>query len=61
MPPPPAAVDPIELSLMVIPSDFLWIAAFMTLILVLARWRRCGRSCEYGSWRRSVTSSVAGR
>ena len=36
MPPPPAAVDPIELSLMVIPSDFLWIAAFMTLILVLA-------------------------
>jgi putative ABC transport system permease protein len=36
MPPPPAAVDPIELSLMVIPTDLAWIAAFMTLILVLA-------------------------
>ena len=36
MPPPPAAVDPIELALMVVPSDFLWIALFMTLILAVA-------------------------
>ncbi len=36
MPPPPAAVDPIELSLLVVPSDFLWIGAFMRCILVLA-------------------------
>jgi putative ABC transport system permease protein len=36
MPPPPAAVDPIELALQVAPSDFLWIAAFMTIILVVA-------------------------
>jgi putative ABC transport system permease protein len=36
MPPPPAAVDPIELALVVIPSDFVWIGAFMTVILMVA-------------------------
>jgi putative ABC transport system permease protein len=36
MPPPPAAVDPIQLMLALIPSDFLWISAFMTVILAAA-------------------------
>jgi putative ABC transport system permease protein len=36
MPPPPAAVDPIELALAVVPSDFLWAGAFMAVLLTLA-------------------------
>jgi putative ABC transport system permease protein len=36
MPPPPAAVDPITLSLLIRPSDFLWTALFMATLLVLA-------------------------
>ena len=36
MPPPPAAVDPMLLTLAVMPSDFLWIFAFMTVILAAA-------------------------
>jgi len=36
MPPPPAAVDPITLSLLIRPSDFLWMALFMATLLVLA-------------------------
>lgn len=36
MPPPPAAVDPIDLALSVVPSDLIWAFAFMQLILLLA-------------------------
>jgi len=36
MPPPPAAVDPIDLALAVIPSDFLLAGAFMAVILLIA-------------------------
>ncbi|MEO8678366.1 MAG: FtsX-like permease family protein [Vicinamibacterales bacterium] len=36
MPPPPAAVDPILLELLVQPSDFLWIFGAMTIILAAA-------------------------
>jgi len=36
MPPPPAAVDPITLSVMLQPTDFLWAIVFMTLLLVAA-------------------------
>jgi putative ABC transport system permease protein len=36
MPPPPAAVDPIVLELLVTPADFAWIFASMTLILAVA-------------------------
>lgn len=36
MPPPPAAVDPIDLALSVVPSDIVWTLAFMLVILFLA-------------------------
>lgn len=36
MPPPPAAVDPIDLALSLVPSDLLWAFSFMLLILLLA-------------------------
>lgn len=36
MPPPPAAVDPIDLALTVVPSDFALSTLFMAVILVLA-------------------------
>jgi putative ABC transport system permease protein len=36
MPPPPAAVDPMELALKVAPLDFLWAVAFMVAIVVVA-------------------------
>ena len=36
MPPPPAAVDPIDLALAVVPSDFLLAAVFMAVILLFA-------------------------
>ena len=36
MPPPPSAVDPMVLTLAVIPSDFLWIFSFMTVMLAAA-------------------------
>ena len=36
MPPPPSAVDPMKLALAVAPSDFLWAAAFMAVILCVA-------------------------
>lgn len=36
MPPPPAAVDPIDLALSVAPSDLVWAFTFMLLILLLA-------------------------
>ncbi len=35
MPPPPAAVDPIELALLLEPADFLWVAVFMAVLLTL--------------------------
>jgi putative ABC transport system permease protein len=36
MPPPPAAVDPITLAVLIHPSDFAWAVAFMTLLLAVA-------------------------
>jgi putative ABC transport system permease protein len=36
MPPPPAAVDPIDLALAVVPSDFLLAGVFMAVILLFA-------------------------
>ena len=36
MPPPPGAVDPIQLALVVVPADFLWIMAGLTCVLVAA-------------------------
>ncbi len=36
MPPPPAAVDPITLLVLLRPFDFVWAIAFMTLLLVAA-------------------------
>jgi ABC-type antimicrobial peptide transport system permease subunit len=36
MPPPPAAVDPITLSVLLQPSDFAWAIVFMTVLLVAA-------------------------
>jgi len=36
MPPPPGATDPIQLALAVMPADFLWIFAGMTVVLAAA-------------------------
>ena len=36
MPPPPAAADPMNLALNVVPLDFLWAVAFMVVIVVVA-------------------------
>lgn len=36
MPPPPAAVDPMKLALLLVPTDFIWVVAFMAIILVVA-------------------------
>lgn len=36
MPPPPGAADPIQLALAVVPSDFVWILAGMTVVLAAA-------------------------
>jgi putative ABC transport system permease protein len=36
MPPPPAAVDPMVLAVRVLPSDFLWVCAFMVVVLTVA-------------------------
>jgi len=36
MPPPPAAVDPITLSLLIQPLDFVWVAIFMAALLAVA-------------------------
>lgn len=36
MPPPPAAVDPIDLALAVVPADLIWALGFMLFVLFLA-------------------------
>jgi putative ABC transport system permease protein len=36
MPPPPAAVDPITLTVLILPTDFLWAIVFMLVLLVAA-------------------------
>ncbi len=36
MPPPPAAVDPITLTVLILPTDFLWAIVFMIVLLVFA-------------------------